>query len=71
MGVDKLIIDEADLFKNLPIVTKTHNVSGISTNSNVQKTQDLYLKCQYINEISGGRGLIFATGTPYASPYQH
>ena len=69
LGVDKLIIDEADMFKNLPIITKMYNVSGITTNSNVQKTQDLFLKCQYLNEITDGTGLIFSTGTPTATPY--
>ena len=71
LGIDKLIIDEAHMFKNLFISTKMSNVSGISTNDDVQKTFDLYLKTQYLDEITGSKGVIFATGTPYASPYQH
>lgn len=67
LGVDKLIIDEADMFKNLYINTKMRNLSGISTNENVQKTQDLYMKCQYLNEITNGKGIIFATGTPISN----
>ena len=71
LGIDKLILDEAHEFKNLFIATKMGNISGISTNDDVQKTFDLYLKCQYLDEITNNKGLIFATGTPYASPYQH
>ena len=71
LGIDKLILDEAHEFKNLFISTKMGNISGISTNDDVQKTFDLYLKCQYLDEITNNKGLIFATGTPYASPYQH
>lgn len=67
LGVDKLIIDEADMFKNLYINTKMRNLSGVSTNESVQKTQDLYMKCQYINEITNGKGIIFATGTPISN----
>ena len=67
LGVDKLILDEAHLFKNLLISTKMRNVSGISTNDDVQKTFDLLLKCQYLDEITGGKGLIFATGTPVSN----
>lgn len=70
LGIDKLIIDEAHLFKNLFFSTKMRNISGISTNDNVQKTADLYMKCQYIDEITNGKGLIFATGTPISTPYQ-
>lgn len=68
LGIDKLIIDEAHMFKNLFISTKMSNISGISTNDNIQKTMDLYLKTQYLDEITGGKGTIFATGTPYATP---
>ena len=63
LGIDKLIIDEAHMFKNLFISTKMSNVSGISTNDDVQKTFDLYLKTQYLDEITGSKGVIFATGT--------
>lgn len=67
LGIDKLILDEAHLFKNLFISTKMRNISGISTNDSVQKTFDLLLKCQYLDEITGGKGLIFATGTPVSN----
>ena len=67
LGIDKLIIDEAHMFKNLYINTKMSNISGISTNDNVQKTMDLYLKTQYLDEITGGRGTIMATGTPVSN----
>lgn len=70
LGIDKLILDEAHEFKNLFIATKMGNISGISTNDDVQKTFDLYLKCQYLDEITNNKGLIFATGTPYATPSQ-
>lgn len=68
LGIDKLILDEAHEFKNLFIATKMGNISGISTNDDVQKTFDLYLKCQYLDEITNNKGLIFATGTPNATP---
>ena len=67
LGIDKLIIDEAHMFKNLFISTKMSNVSGISTNDDVQKTFDLYLKTQYLDEITGSKGVIFATGTPVSN----
>lgn len=67
LGVDKLIVDEAHLFKNLYLNTKMRNISGISTNDNVQKTADLYMKCQYLDEITGGKGIVFATGTPVSN----
>ncbi len=70
LGVDRLFIDEAHEFKNLFVSTKMQNVAGIS-NSASQKALDLFLKCQYLDEKTGGKGIIFATGTPYASPYQH
>lgn len=71
LGVDKMFVDEAHEFKNLFLTTKMTNVSGISTNQNTKKTPDLYAKCRYLDEITGNRGTTFATGTPYASPYQH
>lgn len=67
LGVDKLFVDEAHLFKNLFLATKMSNISGISTNDNVQKTQDLYLKCQYLDEKTNGKGIVFATGTPVSN----
>ena len=62
--------DYLSLFKNLFVATKLQNVAGIS-NSASQKALDLFLKCRYLDEKTGGKGVIFATGTPYASPYQH
>lgn len=70
MGIDKLIVDEAHEFKNLFTATKMQNVSGISSSAS-QKSLDLFMKCQYLDEKTGGKGIILATGTPYASPYQH
>ncbi|MBQ6944679.1 MAG: helicase [Ruminococcus sp.] len=67
LGIDKLILDEAHEFKNLFIATKMGNISGIATNDDVQKTFDLYLKCQYLDEITNNKGLIFATGTPVSN----
>lgn len=67
LGVDKLFIDEADMFKNLGLSTKMRNISGVSANTKVQKTQDLYMKCQYIDELTGGKGIVFATGTPVSN----
>lgn len=68
MGIDKLFIDEADMFKNLGISTKMRNISGIAANRDVQKTQDLYVKCQYLDELTNYKGIVFATGTPIAAP---
>ena len=70
LGIDRLFVDEAHEFKNLFVATKLQNVAGIS-NSASQKALDLFLKCRYLDEKTGGKGVIFATGTPYASPYQH
>ena len=67
LGIDKLVIDEAHGFKNLELSTRHSQVAGIGTTSHVKKTWDLYMKTQYINEITGGRGLIFATGTPVSN----
>lgn len=66
LGVDRLYIDEAHNYKNLMVYTKMQNVAGIST-SDAQKSNDLYLKCRYIDEITGGTGIIFATGTPVSN----
>ena len=67
LGVDKLVIDEAHEFKNLEVMTRHARVAGVGTTDHVQKTWDLYMKTQYINEITQGRGLIFATGTPISN----
>lgn len=67
LGVDKLFLDEAHYFKNLFLSTKMTNVSGIATSDNVEKTADLYMKTQYLDEITNGKGLVFATGTPVSN----
>ena len=67
LGIDKLFVDEAHLFKNLFLSTKMQNVSGISTSSDVQKTADLFMKTKYMDEITGGKGIVFATGTPISN----
>lgn len=63
IGVDRLFVDEAHFYKNLFLFTKMNNVSGLST-TDAQKSSDLYLKCRYLDEITGGKGVVFATGTP-------
>ena len=69
LGIDRLFIDEAHEFKNLFVATKLQNVAGIS-NSASQKALDLFLKCRYLDEKTGGKGVIFATGTPIITRYQ-
>ena len=66
LGIDRLFIDEAHEFKNLFVATKLQNVAGIS-NSASQKALDLFLKCRYLDEKTGGKGVIFATGTPLSN----
>lgn len=66
MGIDKLIIDEAHEFKNVPTQTKLTNVAGISSSAS-QKALDLFMKCRYLDEKTGGRGVIMATGTPLSN----
>ena len=66
LGVDRLYVDEAHAYKNLFLYTKMRNVAGIST-SEAQKSSDMYLKCRYMDELTGGRGIIFATGTPVSN----
>ena len=66
LGVDKLIIDEAHSFKNLAAFTKMQNVGGISQ-TEAQKSSDLFMKCRYMDEITGGKGIVFATGTPISN----
>ena len=70
LGVDRLFIDESHYYKNLYLYTKMRNVGGIAQ-TEAQKSSDLFMKCRYLDELTGGRGTVFATGTPYASPYQH
>lgn len=66
MGIDKLIVDEAHEFKNVPTQTKLTNVAGISSSAS-QKALDLFMKCRYLNEKTSGRGVIMATGTPLSN----
>lgn len=66
LGIDKLFVDEAHEFKNLMCVTKLQNVSGISGKSS-QKALELFMKCQYLNEITNKKGVVFATGTPISN----
>lgn len=66
MGIDKLIVDEAHEFKNVPTQTKLTNVAGISSSAS-QKALDLFMKCRYLDEKTSGRGVIMATGTPLSN----
>lgn len=66
LGVDRLFVDEAHAYKNLFLYTKMHNVAGLST-SEAQKSSDMFMKCQYMDELTGGKGIIFATGTPVSN----
>lgn len=69
MGIDKLYVDEAHFFKNLYFNTKMgRNISGINSSSNSQRATDLKMKCRYLDEITGSKGVVFATGTPKATP---
>ena len=66
LGVDRLFVDEAHYYKNLAAFTKMRNVGGISQ-TEAQKSSDLYMKCRYLDEITGGKGIVFATGTPISN----
>lgn len=66
LGVDMMFIDESDNYKNLFLYTKMRNVAGLST-TDAQKSSDMFAKCQYLDEITGGRGIVFATGTPISN----
>ncbi len=66
LGVDRLFVDEAHIYKNLAVVTKMQNVSGISQTES-QRASDMFLKCRYLDELTNGRGVIFATGTPISN----
>lgn len=66
LGVDRLFIDEAHSFKNLAAFSKMRNVGGISQ-TEAQKSSDLFMKCRYLDELTGGRGVVFATGTPVSN----
>ena len=66
LGIDRLFVDEADSYKNLYLYTKMRNVSGI-TQTEAQKSSDMFMKCRYLDEKTGGKGVIFATGTPVSN----
>ena len=66
LGIDRLFVDEAHYYKNLAAFSKMRNVGGISQ-TEAQKSSDLYMKCRYLDEITGGRGIVFATGTPISN----
>ncbi len=66
LGCDRIFIDEAHYFKNLFLFTKMRNVGGIAQ-TEAQKSSDLFMKCQYLDELTSGRGIVFATGTPISN----
>ena len=66
LGVDRLFIDESHFYKNLYLYTKMRRVGGIAQ-TEAQKSSDLFMKCRYLDEITGNRGTIFATGTPVSN----
>lgn len=66
LGVDRMFVDESDMYKNLFLYTKMRNVAGLST-ADAQKSSDMFAKCRYLDEITGGRGIVFATGTPISN----
>ncbi|MGO1713179.1 MAG: helicase-related protein, partial [Senegalia sp. (in: firmicutes)] len=66
LGVDRLFVDEAHSYKNLYLYTKMRNVAGIGQNE-AQKSSDMFMKCRYMDEITGGKGIVFATGTPISN----
>lgn len=66
LGVDRLFVDEAHYYKNLAAFTKMRNVGGISQ-TEAMKSSDLYMKCRYLDELTGGKGVVFATGTPISN----
>ena len=66
LGVDRLFVDEAHSYKNLYYHTKMQNVAGLSS-AEAQKSSDMYMKCRYMDELTGSRGIVFATGTPVSN----
>ena len=66
LGIDRIFVDEAHYFKNLFLYTKMRNVGGIAQ-TEAQKSSDLFMKCRYLDELTGGRGVVFATGTPVSN----
>ncbi|MBP0982087.1 MAG: N-6 DNA methylase [Oscillospiraceae bacterium] len=71
LGCDFLFVDEAHNYKNLAVFSKMSNVAGVNTNANSQKAFDMEMKCRYLQELHHGGGVVFATGTPVFTPYQH
>ena len=71
LGCDFLFVDEAHNYKNLAVFSKMNNVAGVNANANSQKAFDMEMKCRYLQELHNGGGVVFATGTPAATPYQH
>lgn len=66
LGVDRIFVDEAHFYKNLFLFTKMRNISGLAT-TEAQKSSDLFMKCQYLDEVTDGKGIVFATGTPLSN----
>lgn len=66
LGIDMMFVDESDMYKNLFLYTKMRNVAGLST-ADAQKSSDMFVKCRYLDEFTGGRGIVFATGTPISN----
>ena len=66
LGIDRLFVDEADGYKNLYLYTKMRNVAGIAQ-TEALKSSDMFMKCQYLDELTGGKGVVFATGTPVSN----
>ena len=66
LGIDRLFVDEAHFYKNLFLFTKMRNVAGLAQ-TEAQKSADLFMKCRYLDELTGGRGIVFATGTPISN----
>lgn len=71
LGCDFLFVDEAHNYKNLAVFSKMNNVAGVNANANSQKAFDMEMKCRYLQELHHGGGVVFATGTPVITPYQH
>ena len=66
LGIDRLFVDESHNYKNLFLYTKMRNVAGLAQ-TEAQKSSDMFMKCQYLDEITGGKGVVFATGTPISN----
>ena len=66
LGVDRMFVDESHYYKNLYLQTKMRNVAGVAQ-TEAQKSSDMFMKCQYLDEITGGKGTVFATGTPISN----